>query len=162
MPKYHYSVHVISRTPNVDATLWVGVNLDEKYESDESFVPDDSVLGKAAIAQARKLCPALKDCTCEEWSKHYEPDYSDDIRKFLGDDYEEKAKKLKRLAEPLFKALDKTGMQLAIDSRSENHLIVIPWRNEYCGEVPKDVPIDELLDETITIGDGIHLVSVLG
>ena len=104
MPKFHYSVHVISKTPNVDVTMWVGVNLTEKYESDESFVPDNSVLGKAAIAQARKLCPALKDCTCEEWCHNYEPDYSDDIRKFLGDDYAEKAEKLKRLAEPLFKS----------------------------------------------------------
>jgi hypothetical protein len=130
MPKFHYSVHVISRTPNVDVTLWVGVNLDEKYESDESFVPDDSVLGKAAIAQARNLCPALKDCTCEEWCHNYEPDYSDDIHKFLGDDYAEKAEKLKRLAKPLFNALDKTEMQLAIDSRNENHLIVETHRKE--------------------------------
>lgn len=162
MPKYHYSVHVVSKTPDVDVTLWVGVNLDEKYESDESFVPDDSVLGKAAIAQARKLCPSLQDCTCEEWSNHYEPDYSDDIQKFLGHDYKEKAEKLKRLASPLFKALDETGMQLAIDHRDEYHLIVVPWRNEYYGEVPKEFPIGELLDKTITIGDGKHLVAVLG
>lgn len=73
--KYHYNVHVIPTTPGTDATIWVGVTINEKYVSDDNFVTRDSVLWNAAIARARELWPSLGDCFCEEWNDG-EPVYS--------------------------------------------------------------------------------------
>jgi hypothetical protein len=68
MPKYHYNVHVISQTPGLDFTMWVGVTLDHRVYPEESTCLDGSPLGQAAMARARELCPALKECFCEEWN----------------------------------------------------------------------------------------------
>lgn len=69
--KYHYNVHVIPTTRGTDATIWVGVTINEKYVSDDNFsyfVTRDSVLWNAAIARARELCPDIGECVCEEWN----------------------------------------------------------------------------------------------
>ena len=63
MPKYHYNVHVISKSD--DFSMWVGVTLDNKQLPQGDLCLDNSLLGMTAIARARELCPALKECFCE-------------------------------------------------------------------------------------------------
>lgn len=160
MPKYHYNVHVISQTPGLDFTMWVGVTLDSKQLPQGDLCLDNSLLGQTAIARARELCPALKECFCEEWNGGDEVE-DDPVQKFLGADYKEKMTILKAAIKPLLTALDSTHMQLVVDHRGEYWLTAIPWRDELAGEIPADVDKGKLLDATIALGDAQHLVAVI-
>ena len=158
MPNFHYNVHVISQTPGLDVTLWVGVTLGHKNDPAENFCPDESDLGRAAIARARELCPALKDCTCDEWNggdRVLTPE-----EKFLGADYKEKMAKLKVAIKPFLAALDELNMQLCVDHRNEYFLTAIPQFDE-SGDLPKDVDSHLLLDATYALADDQHLVAVI-
>ena len=157
MPKYHYNVHVISKTD--DFSMWVGVTLDSKQLPQGGFCLDNSLLGMTAIARARELCPALKECFCEEWNGGDE--VTDPVQKFLGEDYKSKMAILKAAIKPLLTALDETHMQLAVDHRGEYYLTAIPWREEYAGDLPEGMDTGKLLDATIALGDARHLVAVI-
>lgn len=153
MPKYHYNVHVISKTD--DFSMWVGVTLDSKQLPQGSLCLDNSLLGMTAIARARELCPALKECFCEEWNGGDEVE-DDPVQKFLGADYTNKMAILKAAIKPLLTALDQTHMQLAVDHRCEYWLTAIP-----CGDLPEGMDTGKLLDATIALGDAQHLVAVI-
>ena len=157
MPKYHYNVHIISKTD--DFSLWVGVTIDHKQLPQGDFCLDNSLLGMTAIARARELCPSLKECFCEEWNGGDE--VTDPVQKFLGEDYKSKMAILKAAIKPLIAALDETHMQLAVDHRSEYWLTAIPWRDEYAGGFPEGMDTGKLLDATISLGDAQHLVAVI-
>lgn len=152
MPKYHYNVHVISKSD--DFSMWVGVTLDHKQLPQGNFCLDNSLLGMTAIARARELCPALKECFCEEWNGGNE--VSDPVQRFLGEDYTNKMAILKAAIKPLLTALDQTHMQLAVDHRCEYWLTAIP-----CGDLPEGMDTGKLLDATMALGDAQHLVAVI-
>ena len=97
MPKYHYNVHVISKAD--DFSMWVGVTLDSKQLPQGNLCLDNSLLGMTAIARARELCPALKECFCEEWNGGDEVE-DDPVQKFLGADYKNKMAILKAAIKP--------------------------------------------------------------
>lgn len=153
MPKYHYNVHVISKTD--DFSMWVGVTIDHKQLPQGDLCLDNSLLGMTAIARARELCPALKECFCEEWNGGDEVE-DDPVQKFLGADYTTKMAILKAAIKPLLTALDQTHMQLAVDHRCEYWLTAIP-----CGDLPEGMDTGKLLDATIALGDAQHLVAVI-
>ena len=153
MPKYHYNVHVISKTD--DFSMWVGVTIDHKQLPQGDLCLDNSLLGMTAIARARELCPALKECFCEEWNGGDEVE-DDPVQKFLGADYTTKMAILKAAIKPLLTALDQTHMQLAVDHRCEYWLTAIP-----CGDLPAGMDTGKLLDATIALGDAQHLVAVI-
>ena len=152
MPKYHYNVHVISKTD--DFSMWVGVTIDHKQLPQGDFCLDNSLLGMTAIARARELCPALKECFCEEWNGGDE--VTDPVQKFLGEDYKSKMAILKAAIKPLLTALDQTHMQLAVDHRCEYWLTAIP-----CGDLPEGMDTGKLLDATMALGDAQHLVAII-
>ena len=153
MPKYHYNVHVISKTD--DFSMWVGVTIDHKQLPQGDLCLDNSLLGMTAIARARELCPALKECFCEEWNGGDEVE-DDPVQKFLGADYTTKMAILKAAIKPLLTALDQTHMHLAVDHRCEYWLTAIP-----CGDLPEGMDTGKLLDATIALGDAQHLVAVI-
>ena len=157
MPKYHYNVHVISKTD--DFSIWVGVTLDHLQSVEGDICPSDSLLGRTAIARARELCPSLKECVCEIGDKVVE--VTDPVQQFLGEDYKNKMAILKAAIKPLLTALDETHMQLAVDHRGEYWLTAIPWREEYTGDLPEGMDTGTLLDATIALGDAQHLVAVI-
>lgn len=152
MPKYHYNVHVISKTD--DFSMWVGVTIDHKQLPQGNFCLDNSLLGMTAIARARELCPALKECFCEEWNGGDE--VTDPVHQFLGEGYTSKMAILKAAIKPLLTALDETHMQLAVDHRCEYWLTAIP-----CGDLPEGMDTGKLLDATMALGDAQHLVAVI-
>jgi hypothetical protein len=158
MPKYHYNVHVISKAD--DFSMWVGVTIDHKQLPQGDLCLDNSLLGMTAIARARELCPALKECFCEEWNGGDEVE-DDPVQKFLGADYTSKMAILKAAIKPLLTALDQTHMQLAVDHRCEYWLTAIPWREEYAGGMPEGMDTGKLLDATMALGDAQHLVAVI-
>ena len=43
-------------------------HLDHKCDPSDHFCPNDSDLGKAAIARASELCPSVIGWDCEEWN----------------------------------------------------------------------------------------------
>lgn len=122
MPKYHYNVHVISKAD--DFSMWVGVTLDHKQLPQGDLCLDNSLLGMTAIARARELCPSLKECFCEEWNGGDE--VIDPVRKFLGDDYEDKMRGIVAVFEPFMAAMHKANMVLAVDTRGDYCLTAIP------------------------------------
>lgn len=122
MPKYHYNVHVISKTD--DFSMWVGVTIDHKQLPQGDLCLDNSLLGMTAIARARELCPSLKECFCEEWNGGDE--VIDPVRKFLGDDYEDKMRGIVAVFEPFMAAMHKANMVLAVDTRGDYCLTAIP------------------------------------
>ena len=158
MPKYHYNVHVISKTD--DFSMWVGVTLDHKCDPSDHFCPNGSDLGKAAIARASELCSSVIGWDCEEWNGG-EVVPEDPVQRFLGKDYKDKMAILKAAIKPLLTALDQTHMQLAVDHRCEYWLTAIPWRDEYAGGMPEGMDTGKLLDATIALGDAQHLVAVI-
>ena len=153
MPKYHYNVHVISKTD--DFSMWVGVTIDHKQLPQGDLCLDNSLLGMTAIARARELCPSLKECFCEEWNGGDEVE-DDPVQKFLGEDYKNKMAILKAAIKPLLTALDQTHMQLAVDHRCEYWLTAIP-----CGDLPEGMDTGKLLDATMALGDAQHLVAII-
>lgn len=122
MPKYHYNVHVISKAD--DFSMWVGVTLDHKQLPQGDLCLDNSLLGMTAITRARELCPSLKECFCEEWNGGDE--VIDPVRKFLGDDYEDKMRGIVAVFEPFMAAMHKANMVLAVDTRGDYCLTAIP------------------------------------
>lgn len=122
MSKYHYNVHVISKAD--DFSMWVGVTLDHKQLPQGDLCLDNSLLGMTAIARARELCPSLKECFCEEWNGGDE--VIDPVRKFLGDDYEDKMRGIVAVFEPFMAAMHKANMVLAVDTRGDYCLTAIP------------------------------------
>lgn len=158
MPKYHYNVHVISKTD--DFSMWVGVTVDHKCDPISNLCPNNTEIGTAALARARELCPSLKECFCEEWNGGNEV-VDDSVQKFLGADYKDKMAILKAAIKPLLTALDQTHMQLAVDHRCEYWLTAIPWREEYTGDLPEGIDTGKLLDATMALGDAQHLVAVI-
>ena len=148
MPKYHYNVHVISKTD--DFSMWVGVTLD-RLQLEQGVRLDNTLLGMTAIARARELCPSLKECHCEEWNGG---EAVDPVREFLGADYGDKMKGLVTAFEPFKVAMHNAGMTLAVDTRGDYCLTAIP-----------DKPLDgldtaKLLGMTIPLSDH-DLVSLL-
>lgn len=158
MPKYHYNVHVISKTD--DFSMWVGVTVDHKCDPISNLCPNNTEIGTAALARARELCPSLKECFCEEWNGGDEV-VDDPVQKFLGADYKDKMAILKAAIKPLMTALDQTHMQLAVDHRCEYWLTAIPWDIESTGDLPEGIDTGKLLDATIALGDARHLVAVI-
>jgi len=63
--KYHYNVKVLS---SLDFSMWIGVTIDHKCDPSDHFCPNDSDLGRAAIARASELCPSVNGWDCEEWN----------------------------------------------------------------------------------------------
>lgn len=123
MAKYHYNVNIIPAKQ--DFSIWVGVIVANKYDGAEGeFVHEDTELWDAAIARARELCPSLKECFCEEWNGGDE--VIDPVRKFLGDDYEDKMRGIVALFEPFMAAMHKANMVLAVDTRGDYCLTAIP------------------------------------
>lgn len=152
MPKYHYNVHVISKSD--DFSMWVGVTLDHKQAVEGDMLLDNSFLGRAAIARARELCPSLNECFCEEWNGGDE--VTDPVHEFLGDDYKSKMAIIQAAIKPLLTALDATHMQLAVDYRCEYYLTAIPM-----GDLPEGIDTGKLLDATIALSDTQHLVAII-
>ena len=168
MTKYSYDVHVISKTPDVNATLWVTVEFDHSVTpSDNSgnFVDDDSELGKAAIAYAKKLCPALTDCFCEEWcygtpapAPRKTPE-----EEFLGADYLSKIEVLRSAIKPLLTALDATDMHLCVDHRFGHRfrLTAIPRKLTDDGQIPEDIDPEDLIEMTTPLCDDDDVYDVV-
>ena len=143
--KFHYNVHVIASNGN-DFSMWVGVTLDHKCDPSDHFCPNDSDLGKAAIARASELCPSVIGWDCEEWNggEHVAETAEE---QFLGMDYAEKMAVLKEEVKPLIAALDKTGMGLCVDGRLGQHfrLTAIPRYTTEDGSLPYDLDPDKLI-----------------
>ena len=168
MTKYSYDVHVISKTPDVNATLWVTVEFDHSVTpSDNSgnFVDDDSELGKAAIAYAKKLCPALTDCFCEDWcygtpapAPRKTPE-----EEFLGADYLSKIEVLRSAIKPLLTALDATDMHLCVDHRFGHRfrLTAIPRKLTDDGQIPEDIDPEDLIEMTTPLCDDDDVYDVV-
>lgn len=148
MPKYHYNVHVISKTD--DFSMWVGVTLD-RLQMSQGVCLDNTLLGMTAIARARELCPSLKECYCEEWNGG---EAVDPVQEFLGTDYEDKMAGLVAAFEPFKLALHKANMTLAVDTRGDYCLTAIPSK-------PLDgLDTAKILGATIPLSDH-DLVSLL-
>ena len=154
MSKYHYNVNIIPAKQ--DFSIWVGVNVANKYDGAEGeFVREGTELWDAAIARARELCPSMQDCFCENWNGG-EMVAEDPVQRFLGKDYKDKMAILKAAIKPLLTALDQTHMQLAVDHRCEYYLTAIP-----CGDLPEGIDTGNLLDATVALGDAQHLVAII-
>jgi hypothetical protein len=168
MSKYSYDVHVISKTPEVNATLWVTVEFDHCVTptgNSGNFVDDDSELGKAAIAYAKKLCPALTDCFCEEWcygtpapAPRKTPEEA-----FIGDDYSAKIEVLRSAIKPLLSALDATDMHLCVDHRFGHRFILtaIPRKLTDDGQIPEDIDPEALIEMTTPLCDDDDVYDVV-
>lgn len=157
MTKYSYDVHVISKTPDVNATLWVTVEFDHCVTPRNNLVDDDSELGKAAIAYAKKLCPAMTDCFCEEWclgSPAPAPRKTPE-EAFIGDDYSTKIEVLRSAIKPLITALDQTEMQLCVDHRFGHRfrLTALPRKLTDDGQIPEDIDPEVLIEMTTLLCD---------
>lgn len=128
---YKYNVHVLSKTADLDVTLWVGVILDHKCDPESNFCDDNSDLGKAAIARARELCPSLKDCMCEEWTGGDAIAPVQSFKPFFPESYKDDIRELARLFRPFANRMVELGYRLALDVHGTYKPTILP-KNAYC------------------------------
>lgn len=129
---YKYNVHVLSKTADLDVTLWVGVILDHKCDPESNFCDDNSDLGKAAIARARELCPSLKDCMCEEWTGGDAIAPVQSFKPFFPESYKDDIRELANLFRPFANRMVELGYRLAIDVHGDCFPTILPKNAECC------------------------------
>lgn len=128
---YKYNVHVLSKTDNLDVTLWVGVILDHKCDPEGNICDDNSDLGKAAIARARELCPSLQDCMCEEWNGGDAVAPENSYLPFFPETYKDDIRELANLFRPFANRMVELGYRLALDVHGDCFPTILP-RNAAC------------------------------
>lgn len=128
---FKYNVHVLSKTEGLDVTLWVGIILDNKCDPDSNICADDSELGKAAIARAHEICPALKDCMCEEWNGGQAIAPVISVKPFFPPSYKADILELGNLFRPFANRMVELGYRLALDVDGEFLPTILP-RNAAC------------------------------
>lgn len=168
MSMYHYNVHVIASNGN-DFTMWVGVLMDHKCDPSDHCCPNDSDLGKAAIARASELCPSVIGWDCEEWNGGDAIAPVKSFKPFFPESYKDDIRELANLFRPFANRMVELGYRLAIDVNWTYNPTILP-KTAYCCKpgsyfyehaVAISTPL-EVLANSFELIDRVDLFTLIG